>query len=159
MTKIPTLIHNGTTVTPSNTYDDIDGNVVGHGMYVVSAGATLDFLYGVGRGQHIVLSNQHPGEVYGASSLAINDPADFHGKVDLSYVAPPPGAPAAEQSNIGLLMVGQSADSFSLKNDMLKLWSGDQVVETLKLTVHDPYGITVQGAPGGWIFASANTPT
>src|SRR3954464_7520010 len=102
MAKIATLVHNGRTATPPNAFDDIEVNVVGHGTYVVSAGATLDFLYGVGGGQVIVLSNQHPGGVYGASSLAINDPTNFHGKVDLSYIAPPAGAPAAEQSSVGM---------------------------------------------------------
>ncbi len=159
MTKHPTLINNGKIVTPSNAYDDIEANVIGHGKYVVSAGATLDFLYGVGGGQTIKLSNKHPGGVYGASSLAINDPADFHGQVDLRYKVAPPGAPAAEQPNIGLLMVGQGVDSYSFKGDMLKLWLGNKVVETLNLTVRDSYGITVQAAPGAWIFVSANTPT
>ena len=134
--------------------------MIGHGKYVVSAGATLDFIYGVNDGQTIKLSNKHPGGVYGAASLAINDPRDFHGKIDLTYKDPPPGAPAMEQSNIGLLAVGLGGvDSYSLKHDLLKLWYGNKVVDTLDLTVHDPYGVTVQAAPGGWIFISANTPT
>ena len=56
-------------------------------------------------------------------------------------------------------MVGRAVDSYSYHNDMLKLWSHNRVVQTLNLTVHDPYGITVQAAPGAWIFVSANDRT
>lgn len=59
MTKIPTIVHNGTILTPANTWDNIQDNVVGHGTYVVGTGATLSFLYGVDGGQTIALSN-HP---------------------------------------------------------------------------------------------------
>jgi hypothetical protein len=160
MTKIPTIVHNGTILTPANTWDNIQDNVVGHGTYVVGTGATLSFLYGVDGGQTIALSNHPTAGAYVANALIIDDPMDFHGHVDLSYVTPPPGAPAAnEQSNIGIPMVGVAIDSYSYHNDMLKLWFQDKVVESLHLTVHDPYGITVQAAPGAWIFASANTAT
>ena len=46
-----------------------------------------------------------------------------------------------------------------LQNDLLKLWSGNQVVDTLKLDVHDQYGFTVQGqTTGGAVAISTNTP-
>jgi hypothetical protein len=160
MTKIPTLIHNGTTVISPGTYDDVWDNVIGHGTYVVSAGASLDFLYGVGGGQTIELSNQSPNGVWGASSLLLNHPADFHAAVDLTYKAPPAGAPAMEQSHVDLMLLTRAVDSYSYKNDLLKLWSSNKVVDTLKLDVHDPYGFTVQAqTTGGWMFISANTPT
>ena len=65
-----------------------------------------------------------------------------------------------QQSSIGLIMLTQAVDSFSYKNDLLKLWSGNQVVDTLKLDVHDQYGFTVQGqTTGGAVAISTNTPT
>jgi hypothetical protein len=54
-------------------------------------------------------------------------------------------------------LVGRAVDSYSYHNDMLKLWNHDRAVEALSLTVSSN-GITVQRAPSGWIYASANVP-
>ena len=109
----------------------------------------------------MLLSNWHPGGSYGASALDIGETAKFHGLAFLQYVTPPASAhaPANEQSNIGLEIPGTFWDSYSYKNDMLRLWHGSSVVEALHLVVADRYGITVQAAPGGWAFISANTAT
>ena len=158
MATHPLLTNNGTFVVLPNAWTDIADNVVGHGTWDVTPGATLDFLYGVSSGQTINVSN-HMGNGWGASQLDINDLKDFHAQVNLSYVAPPKGAPAAEQSSVGLTLAGVHYDSYSYARDMLSLWSGRTVVETLRLAVADPYGITVQCASGGWAFVSTNTPT
>ena len=160
MTKIPTIVHNGTTVTSDNTWDNIQDPVVGHGTYMVGAGATLSFLYGVSPGQTIELSNQHADGAWGASHLNLVDWADFHGRVDLRYTPPPANAPAMEQSVIGLAMLTQAVDSYGYKNDLLKLWFNNKVVDRLSLTVHDPYGFTVQAqSTGAFVAISANTAT
>jgi hypothetical protein len=158
MATHPLLTNNGTFVVLPGVWTDIADNVVGHGTWDVTPGATLDFLYGVSSTETINVSN-HMGNAWGASHLDINDPADFHGQVDLAYVAPPKGAPAAEQSSVGMQLVGVHFDSYSYAHDMLSLWLGKTVVETLKLAVADQYGITVQCAAGGWTFVSANTAT
>ncbi len=155
------LPHNGVTDIPTGPPVDVGADVVGNGLYIVEAKATLCFLYSVGPGQTVLLSNKHPGGTYGASQLVVDQPFGFLGQVDLQYVKPPPHAPAManEQSTINLLMSWDAKgwDSYSYKNDMLKLWSGPSVVDTLRLQVADPYGITVQKAPGAWAVISANT--
>jgi hypothetical protein len=160
------IIHNGSTVTPANAYLTVGGDVVGHGTYTVSANTTLKFLYGVGAGEEIVLSNEHPGGIYREAVVVINQPSRFHGEIDLTYKTPlGPPTPAThpglfEQPHIDLYMASMNVivDSYSYKNDMLKLWQGNRVVDTLKLDVHDPYGFTVQEMTG-WVTISANTET
>jgi hypothetical protein len=160
MATHPLLTNNGLDIAPPGAWDDIADNVTGTGMWAIGAGATLDFLYGVSSGQTVQVSNYHPRwGAWGASQLDINDLKDFHAQVNLSYVAPPKGAPAAEQSSVGLQLVGVHFDSYSYAHDMLSLWSGKTVVETLRLAVADQYGITVQCSSGAWTFVSANTPT
>ena len=165
------IIHNGSTTTLPNSHPVVDGDVVGHGTYTVSAGATLEFLYGVGSGEEIFLSNKHPGGVYSAAVAVIEQPSRFRGEIDLTYKTPPSGPPIqATHRDIQLSLMTQShvdlntaslnaiVDSYSYKNDMLKLWDGNRVVDALKLHVHDPYGITVQNM-NGWTAISANTET
>jgi hypothetical protein len=165
--QIPTIVHNGTTTLPYQTFIDISAsNVVGSGTYIVSPVANLVFMHGVGGGETISLSNVGAKGIYThpANELVIGDPANFHGHVNLTYIKPIPGAPipdiASQPSNIVLDMASQ-VDSYSYKNDMLKLWLGNKVVETLNLTVHDPYGFTVQKPVGvaGFndVVVSANT--
>ena len=159
--RIPTIVHNGTTVlnnpnyelmpkTP--TYDTISGNVVGFGTYVVNQGMGLNFLYGVSSGQTVKITG-------GATTpTGITIGADFHGHVEMDYTQPYSNAPLGSE-NLGIsIAVGEAhlVDSYSFKNDMLKLWSGNKLIESLSLTVHDPYGITVQRTYPGWVEVSAN---
>ena len=67
MAQTSKMIHNGTTIIPDNAHDSISDNVVGHGDWIVGAGATLSFEYGVsvGGGQEIELSNKHADGVSG----------------------------------------------------------------------------------------------
>src|SRR6476660_2716709 len=99
MPRIPLTFHFGKSTTPDGLFDVNEGTVIGFGKYVVGALGTLEFLQPV-IGQDIVLSNQHAHGVWGASSLLLDDPDHFYSHVDLTYKTPPPGAPAAEQSNI-----------------------------------------------------------
>ncbi len=89
------------------------------------------------------------------SELSLPDPADFHGHVDMTGGGFSPKAPI-EKVDVAMSMVGRAVDSYSYHNDMLTLWYHNRPVQQLSLTVHDPYGITVQAAKGGWIVASLN---
>jgi hypothetical protein len=171
----PTLIHNGITFvtpypTPNYTYDTINDNITGFGTYVINANgqSQLSFLHGVAAGQNIIMNGSY---VTNASSnpvreeVVIGDPKNFHGHINMNYVEIPQvmpwrkAPPGWEQLDIAINMLGRAVDSYSYKNDMLSLWSGSHVVQTLSLTVRDPYGITVQAAPGPYIFISANDRT
>jgi hypothetical protein len=152
--RIPTTVHNGTTYVSSN--DVINDNVVGLGTYIVASPAPLAFLHSVGGGQTIVL-NAWAREFAGSrvSELSLADPADFHGHVVMNggdFVA----KGGLEKVDVAMSMVGRAVDSYSYKNDMLTLWNHNRPVQQLNLTVHDPYGITVQAAKGAWIVVSLN---
>ena len=177
--RIPTTVHNGITfVTPypttNYTYDTINDNITGFGTYVINANSQsqLTFLHGVAAGQTINMNGNYitnPGPNSPIRSvreeLVINDPKNFHGHINMNYVDMPPvlpwrkAPPGWEQLDIAINMLGHPVDSYSYKNDMLSLWSGNHVVQTLSLTVHDPYGITVQSTHGPDIFVSANDRT
>jgi len=137
--------------------DTVNADVIGRGIYNVNNGGVLEFLHSVGPGQKVELNG-------GLSpvELRLDDPAEFRGHVDMNEFVPTNGGPflktppGYQQISIAMSEVGRAIDSYSYKNDMLSLWSGKHVVQTLSLTTNDPYGITVQNAPGGWVFVSAN---
>jgi hypothetical protein len=186
--RIPAIVHNGTTTlypiygdphTHISTlvvgsgkpnfgetlpYTALDvtvsaSDVVGIGTYNVDGGTTLEFLHGVEPGQKIELNGS-----IDPVHLTIDDPGAFHGHVDMNYFYPTNGGPffktppGAEQITIAMSMLGRAVDSYNYHDDMLMLWSGKRVVQSLSLTVHDPFGITVQKAKG-WIVVSANDRT
>jgi hypothetical protein len=173
----PTLIHNGPTtlvtreahLRPDQIHEasyNITSDVLGNGTYNVMAGATLGFIHLVNTGQTINLWGEPDGANL-PSALLISDPSDFQAHVVMNYTKPlnfhgqqPPGSEAIE---VGISMLGRAVDSWSYHtenhSDTFQLWSGKRVVESLHLTVNDPYGITVQAAPGGWIYVSANDRT
>jgi hypothetical protein len=146
--KINTIIHNGTTYTPDQP-TLINDNVIGLGTYIDES-PKLTFAHYVGYGQTINIGGNR-------EELDILDPGDFHGHVIMSvgFVAKAPIG--YEQKEVGMQLVGRAVDSYSYHNDMLKLWNHDRVVDALSLTT-GPNGITVQRAPSGWIYASANVP-
>lgn len=134
---------------------DITPNVNGSGAYIVNEGVELEFLHGVGAGQTIKLNAGW----HTPTGLMLDDPVDFHGHIEINYKQPSgyflSAKPGTEQVSIAMQMIGQAVNSYSYHNDMLKLWSGNHVVQQLNLTVHDPYGITVQANQGS-IVISAN---
>jgi hypothetical protein len=161
------IVGSGKTATGGETlpYTALDvtvraSDVVGIGTCNVDGGTSLEFMHGVEPGQKIELNG-----FLTPVNLRIDDPGAFHGHVDMNYFLPTNGGPffktppGAEQITIAMSMVGRAVDSYNYHDDMLMLWSGKRVVQSLSLTVHDPYGITVQNAPGGWIIVSANDRT
>jgi len=132
-----TFINNGATTTLS--YDSdvrVSQDVLGTGSSAVTQGASLVFLGAVGPGQTVSVSNT---TVFGSGRLIIDNPNEFHGAVDLTYI-PGAGAGVPQIDLLGLTR----ADSYSYHNDMLSIWSGKSVIETLRLATSTPYGFTVQ---------------
>lgn len=151
--RIPTTVHNGTTYMSSR--DIISDNVIGLGSYIVISPTPMTFLHSVGSGQTIDLNGLIGS---GKSELYLADPIHFQGRVDMTAGFIPKAPPGFEQVAVGMSMVSRAVDSYSYHNDMLSLWYHNHIVQQLRLTVHDPYGITVQASPGAEIWVSANIP-
>ena len=146
--------YNGGVYSYHSTTDTVNASVIGQGIYNVNEGGVLQFLHDVGPGQKVELNGG-----VNPVALRLDDAAHFRGHVDMNYLMSGgflKSSPGTEQIEVAMSVVGGAVNSYSYKNDMLSLWSGNHVVQTLSLTVHDPYGITVQSAPSGWVIVSAN---
>jgi hypothetical protein len=110
----------------SNTSSTIDGGhatitsaVIGHGSFTVStaqsASGVLEFAGSVSRHQAVHITGGDPSR--GSTATAVIDhPDEFHGSVTL----------AGE-----LDLQGLTADSYSLKQDLLTLYAGNQIVDRI----------------------------
>lgn len=114
----------------------IDANVVGVGTFELSNYGTMTFQQGVSAGQTITDTG---------GILTIADPKDFHGTLNLSN--PTGGLDFVKISNL----VG---DSYTYKNDVLKILDGGKEVFQMKLNAPD--GLTVAFNSG--VVLSPNAP-
>jgi hypothetical protein len=119
----------------------VSQDVLGTGSFAVTQGASLVFLGAVGPAQTVSVSN---GTVFGSARLIIDNPNEFHGAVDLTYT-PGAGAGVPQIDLLGLT----KADSYSYHDDMLSIWSGKSVIDTLRLATSTPYGFAVASTMGG----------
>ena len=112
-------------------------NIVSTGTYDGSLTIGMDK---VGAGVSIQLSN---------ASLTLDDPAAFQGQIDLGH-------------DSSVFLAGVHADSWNIKGDILKLYSGSRVVDSLNLTdaPAQAYGgpVTVQAIKGS-LFISNYEPS
>jgi hypothetical protein len=115
----------------------INANVVGIGSFGMglkdSYGgypATLEFAGSVGYGQTITMSDASHTSNSGLL-LQVDKPLDFHGSVTLV------------QGSIDLMGL-VTADSYSFKNDMLSIFSGSTVIDTLRLHDSTQFGFAVE---------------
>jgi hypothetical protein len=136
-----TFVNNGASTLSYDSDILVSQDARGTGSFAVTQGASLVFLAAVGPGLTVFVSNT---TVFGSGRLNIDNPNEFHGAVDLTYI---PGA-GAGMPRIDLLGLTR-ADSYSYHNDMLSIWSGKSVIETLRLATSTPYGFTVQLTKGG----------
>lgn len=108
-------------------------SVIGKGSFSVAAGARLEFMKPVGAQQSV--TNQ--------GTLAID--AQFSGAVALQ---------AGEIDLAGLA----SADGYAFKADMLRVYAGGQLIDTLRLSDQTPFGFEVEKTAAGiGIVAYADT--
>jgi hypothetical protein len=131
-----TFINNGASTLSYDSNVQVSQDVLGTGSFAVTEGASLVFLAAVGPDQTVSVSNT---KVFGSGRLIIDKPNEFHGAVDLTYI-PSPGASTPQIDLLGLT----KADSYSYHNDMLSIWAGKSVIDTLRLATSTPYGFTVQ---------------
>ena len=115
----------------------VDADVSGIATIQVSDGGVLEFSGSVGAGQTVLLSQP--------SILQIDHPSQFAGDVNLV---------GGEIDLQGLA----NADSYTYQNDMLSIFSGKSVIDTLKLTDSTPNGFAVEKT-GGVNIVSITDPT
>jgi hypothetical protein len=92
--------------------------------------ATLEFSGAVGSGQTVTMSDPaHNGN--SGLLLQLDKPTTFQGSVTLV------------QGTIDLIGLA-TADSYTFKNDMLSIFSGKSIIDTLRLHDATPYGFAVE---------------
>ena len=100
----------------------INADVTGTGaiaVYGAHAVARLEFVQGVSAGQSISVDGY---AYYGDfGTVVVDNPAGFNGSVTLGYGE--------------VMLKGIQADSYSLRNGVLSLYSGQDVVDSIKLSV------------------------
>lgn len=129
----------------------IDTNLAGTGTVNVNRAhdgpATLEMNGTVARSQTFDLSS----DAFHAT-LQIDQPNAFKGLVDVT--------PDSDFGLASLILEGLQASSFDLKNDMLRLFNGNKVVDTLRLTNQsgEPMTVTQSGSNIVIDFGTSNTP-
>ena len=100
----------------------VNADVTGAGTIAVSgshAVARLEFMQGVSSGQSISVDGYADYGDFG--TVVVDNPAGFSGSVTLGYGE--------------VMLKGIQADSYSLRNGVLSLYSGQDVVDSIKLSV------------------------
>jgi hypothetical protein len=117
----------------------IGADVSGSGSFRLSA-ATIEFAKSVGPHQAVFIDD---------GLMQIDQPHQFDATVTISS-----GGPFLAIDLIGLVM----ADSYTYKNDMLNIYSGNQIIDTLRLHDSTQYGFVVEPpTAGGSVSISAIT--
>jgi len=138
--------NNGRSLLVNTEQATININVVGMGSFDVANQGPYSSVGIVGRAKLEFGGAVGPNQSVMDSSLVVIDkPDQFHANMTLasstaSVVAPFP----AEIDLMGLA----TADSYSYSNDMLKIWSGNEVVDKLRLTDQTPHGFDVVKTSG-----------
>lgn len=101
-------------------------NVIGTGSINVSAihsSGKLEFMRSVSAGQHVTTSGD---EAYGLQFgvLQIDSPLNYHASTTIGFGE--------------IILEGLKATSYSFKNDILSVFSGNTVLDTLKLALSAP---------------------
>jgi hypothetical protein len=101
-------------------------NVVGTGSISVSATHSLgklEFMHSVSAGQHVTISGD---EAYGLQfgTLQIDSPLNYHASTTIGFGE--------------IILEGLKATSYSFKNDILSVFNGNTVIDTLKLALSAP---------------------
>jgi hypothetical protein len=141
--------NNGASLIGYDNTATINTDVVGHGSFDVVSNFTfarpkLEFMQSVGSHQ----------SVSDAGLLQIDKPDEFHAAVTLKS-APAGSSLPAEIDLMGLA----TADSYSYQNDMLRIFSGSQVIDRLRLHDATANGFAVQKTAGSVNIVAITDPT
>jgi hypothetical protein len=122
--------------------------VIGTGEFAVGfiGTASLEFQQSVASGIFVEVT-ANPGAL-----LTIDQPNAFLGSVQL-------GDPTSSGIGETIRLLGlQSADSYSFLNDILSLYSGNTVIDTLRMQNVTPFGFDVFKANGAINIMALNAP-
>jgi hypothetical protein len=119
----------------------IGADVGGHGSFDVRG--QVEFDQSVGSQQTVDADN--------GGHVQIDHPDQFHATFSLDRTPPPPGSFGIANPDTIDLMGLATADSYSYRNDMLKIYTGNHVVERLHLDNNTPYGFVVEAPVGGQV--------
>jgi hypothetical protein len=140
------LINDGT-LRYNQTGSIIDTNIAGTGTIDVSrahdGSASLEVNGSVGSGQTFAMQTSSF-----SANLIVDQPEAFGGRV---VVEPDPYFSLAS-----ILLKGLNATSFDLTNDLLRLYDGNQSVDTLRLTNNAGEPLTVQETGSGVMIVAGN---
>jgi hypothetical protein len=125
----------------------LDLPVLGKGsFFLANTHGFLTFGSSVGAGQSVSI----PGDPL--SEVVIDQPNKFRGSITLGDGSSPTG------ESIDLMGLA-TADSYTFKNDMLSIFAGNTVIDTLRLTNATPYGFAVEKESGSVNIVSISNPT
>jgi hypothetical protein len=100
-------------------------NVVGKGTFAINAAhgpGKLEFLHSVSAGQTVSVSGlQNYGPAHDFGVLQVDNPGAYHASNVLGYGE--------------IILEGLKATSYSFKNDLLSIFHGHTIIDTLKLAV------------------------
>ena len=116
----------------------------GEGGFDVNSAGTLTFNKSVGSNQTI--------DVAASADVILTDPKVFNGLVNLgaaSFAGEPTGGGRIDLNGLA------KVDSYSFKNDMLKLYDGNKVVDTLRMHNSDPDFFVTKTVAGVSIYGSS----
>ncbi len=150
------LINDGNTDF-SGTVAVINADVVGTGSFQVASlpsflglavPGSLEFADAVSRGETVTIGNPTIAQAgIEWDELKIDQPREFHGSVVL-------------QPNAFVELVGlATADSYSYSKDILSIWSGDHVIDTLRLTNQSGGDLVVATDSSGDVFVEPSGPS
>jgi hypothetical protein len=122
----------------------IGADVVGTGSIVLSE-AGLQFTNSVGSGQ--------TADEEGFAAVQIDQPNEFQAALTWGNFG---GASAVRENEVDLLGLAK-ADSYSYQNDLLKFWSGNKVIDTLRFITPSPNDFVVQAPNAAGTIAILST--
>jgi hypothetical protein len=121
-----TFINVGTSIAQyTGGSSDVEVDVAGTGRFEVTAGATLEFGKSVGAGQTVEVKRTAT-----SGTLKIDRPSEFRGLVQL------------DDAGGAIDLVGLAkADSYTYQNDMLSIYAGKHVIDTLRLAATSAFSV------------------
>jgi hypothetical protein len=126
-----------------NATAQINADVIGTGSFSLSFDSGIGFGGSVSAGQTVDLAG-------GNNDVMIGDPSAFHGTID--WLA------AAGANAVVVDLLGMNADSYKFSDDVLTLFAGWRIVDTLHVEGATSGAFVVAGTSTGITLQSAGTP-